>query len=146
MNIIRRYPCSCLCIVVIWVLCFCTPPQTPLDNISMIDKWTHIVMYLGTCSVIWVEYAWRSIANFTKWLFGKRPKSSRSDVNWHRIITWGWLMPVFMSGLIEILQANCTGGRRSGEWFDFLANSIGCTLALIIFASIVAKITKKNKG
>jgi hypothetical protein len=35
-----------------------------------------------------------------------------------------------MSGLIELAQAYCTGGRRSGEWLDFLANSTGATLML----------------
>lgn len=37
-----------------------------------------------------------------------------------------------MSGLIEILQENCTGGRRSGDWLDFAANATGVTLATII--------------
>ena len=37
-----------------------------------------------------------------------------------------------MGGLLEILQANCTGGRRSGEWLDFAANSVGSTLAFVI--------------
>ena len=37
-----------------------------------------------------------------------------------------------MSGLIELLQAYCTGGRRSGDWMDFLANSVGATLALAL--------------
>ena len=37
-----------------------------------------------------------------------------------------------MSGVIELLQAYCTGGRRSGEWLDFAANATGATLALVI--------------
>lgn len=37
-----------------------------------------------------------------------------------------------MSGLIEILQATCTGGRRSGDWLDFAANTVGVTLAAVI--------------
>lgn len=43
-----------------------------------------------------------------------------------------WLAPVMMSGLIEILQENCTGGRRSGDWLDFAANATGVTLAAVI--------------
>ncbi|MBR1621842.1 MAG: antibiotic resistance protein VanZ, partial [Prevotella sp.] len=49
-----------------------------------------------------------------------------------RTMLLGWLAPVLMSGLIELLRAYCTGGRRSGEWLDFAANSIGVTLALFI--------------
>ena len=53
---VTKYPFSCLCVLFIWTLCFIPIPQTPLDNISMIDKWTHIVMYGGICGVIWLEY------------------------------------------------------------------------------------------
>lgn len=43
-------------VAIIWVLCFCNPPHTPLDNVPLMDKWTLILMYAGTCSVIWVEH------------------------------------------------------------------------------------------
>lgn len=36
-----------------------------------------------------------------------------------------------MSGLIEILQATCTGGRRSGDWLDFAANTTGATIGVV---------------
>ena len=114
MKLLSRYPLSWLCILLIWVLCFCTPPHTPLDNVPLMDKWTHIVMYGGTCGVIWFENVRRGNVR------GRLP----------RMLLWGWLAPVLMSGLIEILQENCTGGRRSGDWLDFLANSIGATLGL----------------
>lgn len=55
----------------------------------------------------------------------------RYDINPLKLFLLAWLAPVAMSGLIEILQATCTGGRRSGEWLDFAANSIGVTLAAI---------------
>lgn len=114
-QLIRRYPFSCLFLATIWVLCFCTTPHTPLDNVAFIDKWTHIAMYLGTCSAIWIEYL-----------------RSHKAVSPLRLFVWAWLAPVLMSGLIEILQATCTGGRRSGDWLDFAANSVGVTLAAVI--------------
>ena len=114
-SLIRNYPFSCLFIAVIWVLCFCTPPRTPLDNVAFMDKWTHIVMYAGTCAAIWIEYLRRHKA-----------------VSSRRLFLWAWLAPVLMSGLIEILQATCTGGRRSGDWLDFAANTTGATLAAVI--------------
>lgn len=113
--LIRKYPLSCICIATIWVLCFCTTPHTPLDNVAFIDKWTHIVMYLGTCLMIWSEYL-----------------RSHKSVRPLSLFIWAWLAPVAMSGLIEILQATCTGGRRSGDWLDFAANSAGVTLAAVI--------------
>ena len=114
-HLIRQCPVSCLFIAVIWVLCFCTPPHTPLDNVALIDKWTHIVMYAGTCLTIWIEYL-----------------RSHKAVCWRRLFVWAWLAPVLMSGLIEVLQATCTGGRRSGDWLDFAANAVGATLAAVI--------------
>ena len=80
------------------------------------DKWTHIVMYAGTCSVIWFEHL-------------RRYRSSASP---RRLLLWAWLAPVMMSGLIELLQAYCTGGRRSGDWLDFLANATGATLGYLL--------------
>ncbi len=114
-HLIRKYPFSCLFLALIWILCFCTPPHTPLDNVAFIDKWTHIAMYGGTCSAIWIEYL-----------------RSHKAVSKSRLFVWAWLAPVLMSGLIELLQAYCTGGRRSGDWLDFAANAAGATLAAVI--------------
>ena len=36
-----------------------------------------------------------------------------------------------MSGVIELLQAYCTE-TRSGDWLDFLANTIGVALAALL--------------
>jgi len=35
-------------------------------------------------------------------------------------------------GLLEIMQATMFS-QRSGDWFDFIANSTGCLLALLLF-------------
>jgi len=125
-SLARKYPLSCLCIAVIWFLCFCTPPHTPLDNVSFIDKWVHITMYAGTCSIVWFEYL-------------RRHKS----LNKMRLFTWAWLAPVLMSGLIELLQAYCTGGRRSGDWLDFAANTTGATLAVVIGILMARRFAKR---
>lgn len=100
-------------------------PRTPLDNVTLIDKWVHTTMYLGMCGTIWYEYLRRH-----------RRKCDigggwRYEINKCRLFVLAWLAPVVMSGLIEVLQATCTGGRRSGDWLDFVANSIGVTLAAL---------------
>jgi hypothetical protein len=112
---VTKYPFSSICLLIIWTLCFIPIPETPLDKISMIDKWTHIVMYSGTCGVIWLEYL-----------------AKHKKVKWNKIIIWALLAPILMGGLIEILQKYCTGGMRSGEWLDFTADTIGVGLAFII--------------
>ena len=115
-KMLRNYPLSVALFLVIWYLSFFTPPHTELDNVRFIDKWVHVLMYGGTCSVLWLEHVLRN---------GHKAIGTRA-------VALGWLAPVAMSGLIELLQAYCTGGRRSGDWLDFAANAIGVTLAAVI--------------
>ena len=112
----RKYPLSLCCIVLIWVLSL-VPffPETPLDGIDFIDKWTHLVMYGGTCSVIWWEYL-----------------RSHQTLNAGRLFRYAWLAPVLMGGLLELLQAYCTAGHRNGDWLDFVANTLGVTLGTVV--------------
>ena len=112
----RKYPLSLCCIVLIWVLSL-VPffPETPLDGIDFIDKWTHLVMYGGTCSVIWWEYL-----------------RSHQTLNTGRLFRYAWLAPVLMGGLLELLQAYCTAGHRNGDWLDFAANTLGVTLGTVV--------------
>lgn len=110
-QIATRYPLSLVCIVLIWLLCLVIRmPETPLDDVAFIDKWTHFAMYGGTCSVIWWEYLRHHVR-----------------LNATRLLVWAFIAPIAMSGLIEILQATYTDTRQ-GEWLDFVANSIGVLL------------------
>ena len=114
-HILIRYPFSSIIIIGIWVLCFMNIPESPLSDVRFIDKWTHCVMYLVLGLSINLEHL-------------RTTRHARLRF----VIVWVWLMPVFMGGLIEILQANCTCGRRSGEWLDFFADATGSTIALLI--------------
>ena len=56
-HFIKDYPITCVLFAVIWYLSlFFKAPETPLDNVLLIDKWVHLVMYGGTCGVLWIEY------------------------------------------------------------------------------------------
>ena len=115
-HFIKKYPFSDVCILLIWILSL-VPffPETPLDDVKFIDKWVHIVMYGGTFLVLWIEYT---------------IKHNRPD--YKKLFVWGWLLPIVMGGVIELLQEYCTGGHRSGEWIDFAADATGVTLAALI--------------
>lgn len=115
-QFVRKYPLSLLCIAVVWYLSlfFIPPEQLDLSGVAFIDKWTHFVMYGGTCAVIWWEYL-----------------RSHSMPNPRRLLLFAWLAPVLMSGLLELLQAYCTT-NRAGEWLDFAANTTGATIGAVI--------------
>ena len=122
LKFIGDYPLSLLLTVIIWVLCFINVPETPLENITLMDKWTHIAMYL----VLGIVIFWESNRK------RKRAMPPVQDMKKAKVVLWTFVLPALMGGLIEILQANCTGGRRSGDWLDFAADSTGAALALAI--------------
>ena len=55
-HLLKSYPVTSFYILTIWILCFASIPQTPLDNVTLIDKWVHTAMYLGTFGTLWLEY------------------------------------------------------------------------------------------
>ncbi len=108
---LKHYFFSLLVVMIICYLSFFTPPKTELDDVPNIDKLVHTVMYGGLCCVIWLEYL-----------------LSHKTLCRKRLVIGNLILPIFMSGVIELLQAYCTTGR-SGDWWDFAANSLGVLLA-----------------
>ena len=119
---IQKYPISSCLIALIWVLSLVPVfPETPLDDVAFIDKWVHVVMYGGTFTMFWMEYAYR-----------------QQSYDYEKRCFWAWLAPILMSGALELLQEYCTGGHRNGDWLDLAANSTGVTLAAVIGLLILA--------
>lgn len=111
-KLLKHYPLSFICLVVIWVLSLMPVfPETGLEDVPFIDKWTHFVMYGGFTFVLWMES-----------LLPLSPKG-------RAIIIVG---AALMGGLLELLQAYCTFGMRSGDWLDFAADAVGAVLGAIV--------------
>ncbi len=126
----RKYPLSALCIIAIWVLCLMPIPETPLSQVKLIDKWTHLIMYGGLCTVIWTDRAWQGLT-----------------YNRKGMAIYAVVLPIIMGGLIELAQAYCTGGMRSGEWLDWAADTLGVIIGQpigILVAVCLAKWKKAN--
>ena len=128
-QFVRKYPFSTLCLALIGVLSF-TPffPETPLDNVKFIDKWTHLVMYGGTCSVIWWEHL-------------RLCKKETRRPNLRALFWFALVGMIILGGLVELGQAYCTT-TRSGEWLDFYADSVGVLLGNafgLLLKSVAAK-------
>lgn len=112
--VLRAFPLSILTMIAICYLSFFQPPQTSLDEVPYIDKLVHICMYGGLTTVLWLEY-----------LFHQTPFRFKTFVYSSICI------PIFLSGMIEILQQQCTT-NRNGDWLDLLANTIGVVLATLL--------------
>ena len=126
-HIIMVYPFATCLILVIWVVCLMPVPETPLNNLTLFDKWAHISMYAVLCLVMWAEYL-----------------RQHEKLNKTRLFIGAFLAPLLMGGLIELAQANCTGGNRSGDWLDFAANSIGVVMGNLI-GMLLARCFAKGK-
>ncbi|MBQ8452963.1 MAG: hypothetical protein IJ539_04190 [Prevotella sp.] len=133
---IRRYPLTAALSVLIWIACMIPVPETPLSDVNMIDKWTHLVMF-GTLSAV---------------VLAERIKNEKKKASNHgqEVASFSWLHALLCSflfawctgGLIELAQAHLTCGIRSGEWLDFFADGIGALLGLpigILLAKCVAR-------
>lgn len=113
---LRTYPFTTLCVVLVWYLCLIKPPSLSVTIFDGFDKIVHMSMYLGTCGIFWTEY------------FRARHRLQRAV-----LLLVGVVAPIFMSGLIELAQENFTT-CRSGEWADFAANTVGVLVAFVAAA------------
>ncbi len=118
-NCIKRYPLSLLTMITIFVLSLAPIGRIEIaEDVPFADKWTHMVMYAGFTSIIWFEHL-----------------RHHERLLWLRLFIWAFITPIVMSGCLELLQAYCTS-YRSGEWLDFLANSIGVAIGTGIGISV----------
>ena len=130
-SFIQTYIFTILTIALICYLSFFTPPSTKLDNVIGFDKVVHFGMYGFLCAVILWEQ-WKDKK--------KRDGQERTQGFKLKLFACYFILPIAMSGLIEILQENCTGGRRSGDIYDFVANSLGVICASLIVPKVLEKL------
>lgn len=103
--------------VVIFVLC-CTPgryvPTARWLDLLSFDKLVHAGIFF-VLSSLWFLYLVKT----------RQVKASSIALVIAACICYG--------GLLEVLQARVFS-QRSGDWADFIANSLGCLLALLFFS------------
>ena len=128
MKSIRKYPVSLFLIAAIWTVCLIPIPETPLNDVPMMDKWTHFVMFGVLSLCIISEYVYRH----------RKPKG------WDVALV-GMLLPFAMGGMIELAQAYCTGGNRSGDVMDWLADGIGVLIGAAIGSLLVYHCARARK-
>ena len=111
---LRRYPFTLLLIVSIVLLSLLPMPDIKLaEDVPLADKWTHMVMYGVLTLVIWFDYK----------------RTHRQNNAW-KLLLFAFLAPIAMGGILELMQAYLTT-CRSGEWLDFVANSLGVCIGTL---------------
>ena len=122
---LRRYPVTLLLAVGIVLLSLLPIPdiKMPVD-VPLADKWTHMVMYGVLTLTIWVEY-----------------RRAHQKSNAWRLLLFAFLAPIAMGGILELMQAYFTT-CRSGEWLDFVANTIGVCIGSAV-GILIMKTAKK---
>jgi hypothetical protein len=125
----KKYAYTLVIIATIFYLSFFTPPKTQLDEITNFDKLVHMCMYGGLCLVMWFEYL-----------------RAHRQLSWQKLFWLAFFAPIAMSGVIELLQEYCTDGRRSGDWWDFAANSTGVLLAALVGYCVLRPLVWRRKA
>lgn len=126
MRYLRFYPFSWAVVLLVLYLSLFTPPSTPVDDVPGIDKFVHTGMYGFLCLVIWYE----------------RLRLSH-PLNRRHCFVGAFLLPFLMSGAIELIQEYCTNHRRSGDWWDLAANTLGIVIMWFV-ARAYARYTRHS--
>ena len=129
LQIIRKLPLTTFFSIAIWIVCMVPIPETPLSDVNMIDKWTHLVMFALLSLIVWWE------------LLGCHDVKDK----W-KILLAATLYPAATGCLIELAQAHLTGGTRSGEWLDAAADMLGVLAALPIGILLAVWFARKRKA
>ncbi len=117
----KRYIFSILVTLVVVVISLMPITEVPnLGDIPLMDKWVHFLMYGGLCCVYWFD-------------FYRNGHQRREYSKWMK---WIVICPIALGGLMELCQKYLTT-YRSGEWLDFVANTVGVLLAIPIGLFVV---------
>lgn len=122
---IRRYPFTTLFVAAILVVCMIPIPDTPLSEVSLIDKWTHVAMYAALDVVMFTELNRR-----------------RASLSAGRLLAATVVAPAALGGLVELMQAYLTT-YRSGEWADFAADCVGVLAGALVGRFVITPVFRR---
>lgn len=88
------------------------PEDAPMSDVPLIDKWVHMVMYMGLVLAMWFDHVVRS---------EKKAKGKH--------FLFMFLYATLLGGLMELVQAYLTT-CRSGDLIDFEADAIGAAIGV----------------
>ena len=104
-------------------MCLLPVPETPLENVRFIDKYTHILLFGGYAWVLWCESACIGAVLCAKVVWNGSPFFQPLATSAHR----GLACAVRWAGRSAASHAD---DLPFGRWLDFLADAFGVLLAL----------------
>ncbi|MGM9675352.1 MAG: VanZ family protein [Bacteroidaceae bacterium] len=124
---LKEHPLSITIVCLITILSLMKVPEIEMaEDMPLFDKWAHMVMY-GTLSItVWAEHVRRH----------------RRQASHAFLFVWSLIVPILIGGAMELAQAYLTT-VRSGDWMDFLANSIGAGIAYLLGAILLKTAFRK---
>lgn len=127
-HYLKSYPFSLIIICAIFYLSLFPVPQTEINDIPFIDKWAHFCMYGGLSGVLWIEYI-----------------KSHHSIRFFKAFLPTAVLPLVLSGIMELLQAYCTT-TRSGDWLDMAANSVGVVIGTVVGYFVIRPFMKRKRN
>lgn len=125
----RRYGLSCVVALTILYLSVArSTPEMDIPKIEGLDKIVHFLMYAALSFALSRDFYVQ--------------KTSFSSV---KMVIWAVVLPILYGGLIEVLQENFFP-PRSGDWYDWLADSLGVIVAFLLCRIFVPKLFKQESS
>ncbi|GAB6012624.1 VanZ family protein [Viscerimonas tarda] len=90
-------------------------PEVEFNFFVPADKLVHYLMYLGLSGAAALYYIY----------------DKKGHIHLSAMLFGAIIVPILYGGLIEIIQEKYFP-PRSGDWFDFLADTLGALTALVI--------------
>jgi VanZ family protein len=124
---LKKYWLTILFVIVIIILCFINPPEMETQPMTNFDKLAHFLMFMGLSGTMFFDNSFYFKKQVARWS-----------------IFWGsFLFPIVFSGGIEIAQEYLTT-TRSGDWMDFLFDTIGVSCGCLICLGINRKLNPQT--
>lgn len=111
------YPCSLLMLIAVLCLSLSDTESPQTHETLSLDKLLCGLFYMVMTSVFWIEYL----------------RKNKMQVNeWSWVCTPCVVGPIMLSGMIELLQ-HYVFLLRSGEWLDWMVNSIAICISALFW-------------
>lgn len=117
---LKPYLLAVFWLVIISILSSYPGTKIPKLPDLQLDKFVHTFIYGVLMIFLGIPYAEQFLVQHKRWIISLKLA----------------LFGVFYGGLMEVLQTNVFI-NRSGNWYDFFANTLGAILGVLLFPTVI---------